>query len=148
MNGIFPATITLACLLACTTVNADVHKCTDAQGNVSYRDTPCGDVSTAFKRRSPPAAAPNSDERMDKTRRLLRAYEEERQEKNEKQAEARAEKEKRVRNCALSKDRLRQFERAGRLYSLDKEGKRLYHSDAEREQSIARARASVAEWCN
>ncbi len=56
-----------------------------------------------------------------------------------------------LRYCALrllARDRLRRFEMAGTLYNLDNEGKRVYLSDAERQQSTERARADVARWCN
>ena len=148
MNRLFPVTISLVWLLACTPAAAEIHKCTDAQGNVTYRDTPCGGTSPAIKRKSTPAAAPNADARMEKTQRLLRAYEAERQEEKQLKAEARAEMEKRERNCVLAKDRLRRLERAGNLYHLDNKGERVYLSDTAREQATERARADVVQWCN
>ncbi|MGB5305077.1 MAG: DUF4124 domain-containing protein [Gammaproteobacteria bacterium] len=146
MHRIFP--LTIICLLACIPAVADVHKCTDAHGKVTYRDTPCGGTSTTIRRKSVPAAAPDADARMKKTQRLLRAYDAERQEAKQQQADVQARKEERLRNCALARDRLRRFEMAGTLYNLDNEGKRVYLSDAERQQSTERARADVARWCN
>lgn len=148
MNRLFTLCISLAWLLACTPAAAEIHKCTDAQGNVTYRDTPCDGTSTAIKRKSMPAAAPNADARMEKTQRLLRAYDAERQEEKQQKAEAKAEQEKRERNCVLAKDRLRQIERAGNLYQLDNKGERVYLSDTAREQATESARADVARWCS
>jgi hypothetical protein len=85
---------------------------------------------------------------MQKTRRLLDAMQSERNEEKRLAAEAKAEKEKRKRNCGISRDRYRRLTTASRLYDLDEEGNRVILNDTQRAQSEARAKADVERWCD
>ena len=85
---------------------------------------------------------------MQKTQRLLDAMQAERNEKKRLAAEARAEKDKRKRNCGLARDRHRRLTTASRLYDLDEEGNRVILNDSQRAQSEARAKADVERWCD
>ena len=61
-------------LLISTPLQAAIYKCTDAQGDTQYSDTPCGDHASVFVPRVAPAPAGDEAQRLDKTQRLLRAY--------------------------------------------------------------------------
>jgi hypothetical protein len=135
-------------LMSCTgTAAGEIYKCTDAQGQVHYGDSPCGDNARVFVPKTVPAADPGMDQRRQKTQRLLDAMQEERRQAQQAELEQRVEAEKRRLNCQRARDRLRQYSEASALYHVDEEGNRSVFSDAEREASTQEARAAVAQWC-
>ena len=137
----------LVALLGSMPLQAAIYKCTDAQGDTQYSDEPCGRNATEFVPRAAPAPAGDAAERMDKTQRLLRAYDVENAERQRQETEAltaRAEAEK---NCVTARDRLRNVTRARALYRLDEDGNRVALSFEERAAAEEQARAAVARWC-
>ena len=140
--------VTVLVLLLVEPVSAGVYKCTAADGSIQYTDTPCGESATAIRKPAAPASpATTQDKRMQKTRRLLDAMEAERNEEKRLAAEAKAEKEKRKRNCVVARDRYRRLTTASRLYDLDEEGNRVILNDAQRSQTEASAKADIQRWC-
>ncbi len=136
-------------LLIAAPVFAGIYKCTGTGGEVRYTDTPCGESPAAIRKSTaPPAPAATQDERTQRTRRLLDAMEAERNEEKRNAAKARAEKEKRKRNCGIARERYRQLTSASRLYDLDEEGNRVILNDPQRAQVEARAKADVEQWCD
>jgi hypothetical protein len=141
--------VAVAALLLCSPgIRGEIYKCTDAQGMVRYGDKPCDGQSTVITPKSAPPADRNSAERMDKTRRLLRAYEEEHAEEQRLRTEQQVEKEQRQRNCANARDRLREYTQANRLYNYDADGNQINLNDEERRRVTENARAEVARWCD
>lgn len=138
----------LLCTLA-TTVPAEVYKWTDAQGNVHFGDRPPAGKSETINMPSheAPAVPAVSEDRIEKQRRLLDAYAEERRIKGEADEKARKEKAERKRKCADLRDDLRNQENAGSVYNLDKNGERVFLSNEEREASTAALRKEVEYWC-
>lgn len=137
-----------ACLLA-VTAPAEVYKWIDAEGRVYFGDRPPQGGAESMRmpeaEDSGPAATPQ--ERLEKQRRLLHAFEEERRQKRDAQARTRQEQAERQRNCAEARDDLRNQQNAGALYRLGPDGQRVFLDDAEREQALAQARAAVEHWC-
>jgi hypothetical protein len=131
---------------------AGVYKWVDEQGRVHYGERPPERIQAQEMqiKEAPPDVSPIEDEagRRDKEQRLLRAFDEERAQKKELQQKSREEQEKRQRNCALARDRLRRYQNASSLYNLDKQGERRTLSDAERSASEQRAQQDVARWCD
>ena len=146
-NSIFPFFIALLCMQS--PAIAEVYKWTDAQGRVHYGDKPQSDKAETINlpSKEPPAVPHVSEDRLEKQRRLLDAYAEERRLKREADEKARKDKEERKRKCADLKDDLRNQENAGSIYRLDKDGKRVFLSHEEREASTAELRKQVQEWC-
>jgi len=141
--------IAVAGLLVCSlSARGEIYKCTDAQGQVRYGDQPCNGQSTVITPKAAPPADGNSATRMEKTRRLLRAYDEEHAEEQRLRAAQQAEKEQRQRNCANARNRLQQYARANRLYQLDADGNQVNLDDAERRRVTENASAEVARWCD
>lgn len=137
-----------ACLLAAT-ASTEVYKWTDAQGRVHFGDRPPqGKAETV---QMPEAAdggsAATPEQRLEKQRRLLHAFEEERRQKRDAEAQVRQEKAERQRNCAEARDDLRNQETASAVYRLGPDGERVFLNAAEREQALAQARAAVEQWC-
>jgi hypothetical protein len=141
--------VMLAVLLIPAVAGAGIYKCIDANGEVQYTDTPCGESPAAIRKSTaPPAPAATHDERMLKTQRLLDAMEAERNEEKRNAVEAGAEMEKRKRNCGIAREHYRRLTSASHLYDLDDEGKRVILDDAQRAQAEARAKADVGQWCD
>lgn len=136
------------CLLACTPAAAEIYKCTGPQGTVRYTDEPCAGESTVFTPRAAPKADADSVQRMEKTRRLLRAYDEEHAEAEEQAEKQRQEQQQREQNCAAARNRLDRYLHASRLYRVGPDGKQVNLSADERTRSTDRARAEVESWCD
>ena len=84
---------------------------------------------------------------MDRTQRLLRAFDAENAERRQAEAEARTAREEAVKHCEQARNRLRFLTEARSLYRLDEDGNRVVFSFEEREQSEQQARTEVAKWC-
>jgi hypothetical protein len=137
------------CLLfGVLSVQAAAYRWVDEKGQVHFGDQPGGSQSQQIKTR-PGSATPRADQqrRIEKTYQLLDAYETDRRRKQEQKAKRKEQAEKQKRNCALARDRQRQYTDAGRIYRLDNDGKRSYMSDQERESLLQRSRENVARWC-
>ena len=137
----------LVALLVCTPLQAAIYKCTDTQGDTQYSDEPCGDDTTVFVPRAAPAPAEDAAERMDKTHRLLRAYDVENAERQRQETAARTTRAEAEKNCVTARDRLRNITQARALYRLDEDGNRVVLSFDERSASEEQARAEVERWC-
>jgi hypothetical protein len=138
----------VACMLASMNAAAEIYKCTDAEGKVHYGDKTCEGESTIFTPRASPGADEYAGERREKTRRLLRAYQEEHAEEKQKAAELKAEKEQRTKKCSHARNRYRQMTEAGRIYRIDKDGNHIDYTEEERAAAIARERAAIEKWCD
>jgi hypothetical protein len=126
---------------------AGIYKCTDENGVVQFGDTPCDKKLKTIKPLK--SGAPiNKTERNEKRGRLLRAYEDERREKQQRAAEETAERAKRQRNCNIVRRRLQQITQSSSLYNLDEEGNRVTLTDEERTQETEDTQADVAYWCD
>jgi hypothetical protein len=128
---------------------AEVYKWTDAEGRVHFGDRPpqSGADAVPLSRKAQSISAPTADERLDKQRRLLHAFEEERRQRRDAQAQAQQEKTTRQRNCVEARDDLRSQEVAGALYRLGADGQRIYLDAAERARALEETRAAVRHWC-
>ena len=135
-------------LLGCTPLQAEIYKCTDAQGDTQYSDEPCGGNASVFVPRAAPAPAGDAAERADKTQRLLRAYDVENAERQRNSAAAHAAREEAEQKCTRARDRLRGVTQARALYRLDEDGNRVALSFEERAASEEKARTAVARWCD
>jgi hypothetical protein len=135
-------------LLGCTQLQAEIYKCTDAEGDTQYSDEPCGGNATVFIPRVAPAAAGDAAERMDKTQRLLRAYDVENAERQRQVTAAQVARAESEKNCTHARDRLRGVTQARAVYRLDKDGNRVALSFEQRAAAEEKARAAVARWCD
>ncbi len=140
--------ILLVALLGCTPLQAAIYKCTDAQGDTQYSDEPCGHNATEFVPKVAPAPAGDAAERMDKTQRLLRAYDVENAERQRQETAARTARAEAEKNCIDARERLRSITRARALYRLDEDGNRVVLSFDERAAAEEQAGAAVQHWCD
>ena len=148
MNGIGTAALAGLAMLVTGGVMAEIYKCTDAQGRVRYSDKPCAGSAEIFTPEPAPVVSEDTAGRMDRTRRLLRAYDAENAEQRRAEAEQQAEQEKRKRNCARAKSYERGVTQSSRVYRTDESGQRFDLNFEERAVAEAEARAEVARWCD
>jgi len=148
---------------AMASAQAQVYKCADASGNISYSQVPC----PANTKREPiskggippaPAAAPvegaaGKDAKSGPTTPADReqAFRKRQQDQakaakdaDQKGAAAHAKEA----NCNNARARLAQYEIGGRITQISPQGERYYMEDAQIESEKARARADVSQFCS
>jgi len=135
-------------LLVASLCRAELYRWVDEHGQTHFADQPRDSQPHEIAVRPGPAAAQDPEQRMDKTRRLLNAFQLERQQEREAKAKRQEETEKRRRNCIQARDNLRQVSEAGNIYRLDDSGNRIYLSEPQRAAAIRRHQQAVAEWCD
>ena len=141
--------VIVLCLLLCgANARGEIYKCTDAAGAVQFSDHPCTGVSTYSGKKSVSPEEQGPDEHLLKTRRLLDAMRQEREQAAREKAQQKAEAEKRQHECLSARDYLRNVTQASNLYRLDEKGNRVFLSDEERSRATDDAHARVAQWCN
>ena len=144
-----PGYVIAACImLVSVPAGAEIHKCTGNDGVVQFQERPCDDTTSSFKPLTGPATGASSGQRLDKTRKLLRAYEDERRQQREKDEQKKTEKARRTRNCHRARDHLQGISMSGSVYRVDDRGERIVLSDSERERAIEQARREVTKWCD
>jgi len=147
MKGIM---VFVALLFAAPLVYAQgVYKWVDAQGQVHYGERPPEEAAATEVtiKNSPPPAPLTQQDRTANTQRVLRAFEEERMQKQQNEAKAAEEAAQRQRNCAVARDRLQRYQSAGYLYELDKNGERRVLNDAQHTSEMRIAEAEVKKYC-
>jgi hypothetical protein len=145
-----PGTVMLAALalLVSGSAVAEIYKCIDARGATRYSDKPCAGSAVIITPETAPVISEEAAGRMDRTRRLLRAYEAEHEEERRAEAEQQAKLEQRKGNCARAQAYERGVTQASRVYRTDESGQRFDLTTEERAATEARARAEVARWCD
>jgi len=139
---------TVLLLVASSASMAEIYKCTDAQGKTRYADKPCSDTAVVITPEKAPAITEESLRRMDKTQRLLRAYDAEHEEERARKAASKAEKIQRQQKCSEARHYQRGVTQASRVYAYDKTGQRYDLSIEQRTAEEAMAQKKVERWCD
>ena len=126
-----------ALLVVASTCRAELYQWVDEHGQTHFADRPQHSQPHEIAVRSAPALQPDSAQRRDKTRRLLNAFQLERQQQREEKAKRQEETQQRRRNCVRARDNLRQSSEAGSIYRLDDSGNRIYLSEPERAAAMS-----------
>lgn len=127
---------------------AGIYRWLGEDGKVHYGDKPPSkEDSTPIEIKSAPAPRPEDGERRVKTQRLLGALESQREREKQEAAQASAEQALQQSNCQSARRQLDLYQRANGIFRPGPEGERIYLSDEERGQALARARAVIGEWC-
>lgn len=135
-------------LLVAWTCRAELYHWVDEHGQTHFADRPRHSQPHEIAVRPAPAVPGDPAQRRDKTRRLLNAFQLERQQQREEKAKRQEQTQQRRRNCVRARDNLRQSSEAGSIYRLDDSGNRIYLSEPERAAAIRRHQRAVAEWCD
>jgi len=149
-------------------VHAQVYKCVDSEGKITYSQSPCppdtksGSIS---RRLDAPAYSPPSSTPAEKGADAKAAVKDsapktpaeqeqafrkrlQDQDKAQKEAEQKAAQAKIAEaNCRNARERLAQYEIGGRISRVNAQGERYYMDDAQIEQQKASARADIAQSC-
>ncbi len=131
-------------------------KCVDAEGNVSYTDTPSpACVKTKILRDSSAAsdsvtsssgvAAPKTVAEREADWKKTQQAKSETEQKTAKAQEDAANKKK---NCDSARESLATLENAPRLVTYDTQGEQSFLDDDARQQRIAEARKAISSSCN
>jgi len=127
---------------------AEIYKWTDANGNVHYGDKPVKHaVQMQISDEKQSGSGLTSAQRKERRQKLLEAMQEDRKLKEKQQAEQHKKREKLNRQCVYAKDQLKQYKKVGRLYTLDKQGNRVYMSDQEHDRAVAKLQAAIKQHC-
>lgn len=141
----------LGAALLAPPAHGEVYRWVDDQGRLHFGDKPpnreTANSVPIISRPTPATPAPTEEERRDKQQRLLRAWKEERLQREEKAAKNRAAQERREKNCHIARDQLRTYRNASALYDLDQHGKRRILNDADHKKALQEAEEDVAHWC-
>ncbi len=128
--------------------NAGVYKWTDENGNVHYGDKPTtGGERLNISTETPTRSTTSDETREERRQRISDSLTDDRLARKEKKAEAKKKKAQSDRQCVYAKDRLKRYQRAGRLYNLDKEGNRVILPDKSRDKTIANLQKEIRKNC-
>ncbi|MGB5729597.1 MAG: DUF4124 domain-containing protein [Thiogranum sp.] len=149
MMNVFCKCLLIALLLSGQlSVHAEVYRWVDEKGQVHFGDQAREASTRAIKPHSSPPTHGNQQQRMQKTRKLLNAYQIERQQAREQKAKQKEQAEKRKKDCIQARDNLRNYTNYGNIYNLGEDGKREYLSEQERAALVQRSRETVARLCS
>jgi hypothetical protein len=148
MKSIYMKGIIVLLLFASGTAVAEIYKCTDAQGKTRYADKPCSGNAVIITPEKAPAVSEDSEQRMDRTQRLLRAYDAEHAEQQAQEAASKEEKIQRQQKCAKAQHYQRGVTQASRVYAYDEKGQRYDLSTEERAVEESKAQQEVERWCD
>ena len=137
----------LTCLYL-SSVSAEIYKWVDDQGRTHYGDKPADQADSLQVDVSKKGHFDSSDDRAEKRQRLLNAMQEDRFRKEQEADEQRKQQQYAQRQCVIARDRLKQYERAGYLYRLDKDGNRVVTSTEKRERMTEKLRDDIRKNCN
>jgi len=140
---------TLILWLVFASATAEIYKWVDAEGKVHYGDRPPAQGTHADTLAMPPAPDRDAElvERAFMRRRLLDAFEAERREEQQIEADAKTAQRKLEIRCARLEQQLARFERANVVYTEDANGERIYMDDDERHETLSGARDWFVKHC-
>ena len=142
--------VLLLFLVPCIT-HAGVYKWVDDEGKVHYGDRPTEpSVEMNIDHSAPVSSYGSSNDSMsreEKRERLLQSMEEDRLEKKEQREKQQALKQQNRKKCNRYRDKMRQYERASAIYRLDKDGNRVYMSDANRAGATKDLQKKIKKYC-
>lgn len=135
--------------------SAQLYKWLDPEGRVHYTDQPPPpdakqDQKLNIKKTQPGTVpAPSSEEKPASQSYQERELEFKKRKVEQEQSQAKAtEQEKQEQDlCRSARQRLATFQEAGRVYSVDEKGERVYTDDAARQRYLDEAQQDIAKHC-
>lgn len=136
-------------------VQAEVYKWTDEHGRVHYSDTPPGEETPGYQLRTPesvsdtlPQESFTDAERRARQKKLSDSLEADRLEKQQAETKRKEQQAKREHNCKVARKELNASKRANLIYDYDKQGNRVYFSEAKKQRYLESLHAEVRKWCD
>ena len=138
-------------ILGLPMAQAEIYKWVDDNGQVHYSeqapDSKRSSKEIHIQKHRPQAPLISPEQRRQQRDNLLRAFDEERQLRNEAKEKKEQDEARSRRNCIRARDKLKNYERASVLYNLDEQGERVYFSDAQRSRAVANLKSQIKKWC-
>jgi len=134
-------------LLSASISYAEIYKWVDEQGKVHYGDKPVDNSETLDISTEKSGNQNSLNNRRERQRKLTESLEEDRVEKQAAAEKKKKERQKNKRNCAVAQQRLKGYERAGYLYGIDKDGKKVIRSNEERQKATDKLRDKIKKYC-
>ena len=150
MQGTWPVKYLLLLTCFCGLANAEVYKWVDADGRVHYGDRPDTERAQEIDIKAAPAPSRNADDTMKNQQNIeswLKARREERKINKKRQAELQKQKSQRNRRCAELKHELKDLQRGGLWYYVDRQGQRRYYSDDDIAAQIETLKKTIKREC-
>lgn len=144
----------LAVLVAPRCALAEMYKCKHPDGKTSFQDNPCekGSEGTPVYIDDPsPAYDPSAKSRAPTLNKKAGKAPESRTpiaDEGVRQRNRQLEAENRAMRCSGARRNLEVLKRERPVFSYDKQGKRVYVEDSNRQSEVAAAQQQVAEACN
>jgi hypothetical protein len=138
----------LVLLLAPALAPAQVYKCTDKDGRITYSQTPPKEGAcreNQLRSTDPTGADAGSLKQFNEQIDASRNSDAESKRKADREAALAANKQAR---CSSARSRVAFLEQASRLAVIDESGQRHFQDDAQKQQMKAEAQAAVAANCN
>lgn len=142
------------CIVLSQGAGAAVYRWVDEHGRVQFGDRPpAREEVEQIELKVPPPSSPGSTpaqtpaQRREVQQKMLDAYRDEREQRQQRRERQAAEQARRKRACIEARDRLRLYRSTSALYELDEQGNRRYLSDEGYEAALAQAREEVARLC-
>lgn len=143
------------CLFLVLPVQAEVYKWTDEQGRVHFSDKPPTEDTPEYQLRSPDSAGSASPqesftdaERRARQKKLSDSLEADRRDKEQAETTHKQQQVRREHNCMLARAELTASKRANLVYDYDRQGNRVYYSEAKKQKYLESKRAAVRKWCD
>jgi len=135
-------------IISAAEVRAEIYKWVDDKGKTHYGDKPVASSKKMdIKEEHSISKNISQSERENRRNKLIETFDIERKEKKKKQAKERKKKARLNAQCGRSKDRLRRYKRAGSMYDVDKDGKRIYLPDNIRQLEINKLQKQIKKHC-
>ncbi len=148
-----PLSIVFAALLLAPVLQTKaegVYKWVDEKGKVHFGDRPpvnSGQQLNIGSSTTHPGVKSNAQSQSEARDRLLDAYAAERAEKEQTTKENKAKREKLTKTCARARDQLKVLQNSKYVYDVDKDGKRIIYTDAERKKTTHKLKRKIKERC-
>ncbi len=143
--------VVLPCLLCASSVSAaKIYRWMDEGGKVHYGDRPGQSSAQKVEIDSHNKTSPNPSgkQRIQKQKRLLKAFEIERQRKQEDQQKKRDKQRKLAQKCAKARKQLRDIRDAHYLYQKGEDEKRNILTDTQRQVATRELKDAIAKHCD
>jgi hypothetical protein len=135
---------------------AQLYKWVDSEGRIHYTDKPPPAGASGEKKltvpKSPtaPVAAPAEEGQAAGPKSYAEKemeYRKRKAEEEQSRQRAQAEEQENQQRCQSARQQLRTHEEAGRIYSMDDKGERVYVDDETRRRNIEQAQQDIAKYC-
>ena len=136
-----------------TLAHAQVYKCSNKDGSVSYQVRPCPTNTSASRMQISNKTSPSTPSAQEVMRRLqsqvdvVDAEQQQRRAQSEQRQQQQQQREALEAHCAFARQQIAVVQTARPVYKVDEKGERQYLEDAERANKITDMQQKMAQHC-